>query len=333
MIGSFSAGPIMAQAFINPGFESGTTGWTCQMEVNSASVYGGTGSNKVAEVDGHTNASSTADDRLLCQTLSGFTVGSVYALEFDATRRASASTPATVTVTVSVSGALSTTVTRTGGWNMVRERLYFTATSTSHALSITPNFTTSFGMLFDNFNIYVSSPLPIELVRFDARPVANVVEIDWATASERNNALFRVERSVDLDYWEAVAEVAGAGDSQIMKTYGVLDNAPMEGLSYYRLKQVDLDGTEAISAVRTVNFSNRSSELFVWPNPAIDRISVQLDEEGASARLFNAIGQLLTVAQERNGNMIVLDVASLPAGSYYVRCTSAHARTASFVKQ
>ena len=60
----FSHGVVFAQTVTNPGFESGTTGWTCDMEVNAASVYGGTGSDKVAEVDGHTNASSTADDRL-----------------------------------------------------------------------------------------------------------------------------------------------------------------------------------------------------------------------------------------------------------------------------
>ena len=138
-----SDGIVFAQTITNPGFESGTTGWTCQMEVNAVSVYGGTGSNKVAEVDGDANASSTADDRLLCQTITGFVVGAVYALEFDATRRTSASTPATVSVTLTVSGALSAVITRTGGWNLARERLFFTATSTSHALRITPNFTTS----------------------------------------------------------------------------------------------------------------------------------------------------------------------------------------------
>ena len=183
------------------------------MEVNAASVYGGTGSNKVAEVDGHTNPNSTADDRLLCQTITGFTVGAVYLLEFDATRRNSSSTPTSVSVTVAMVGVASTTVTRTGGWNMVRERFLFAPSATSHELRITPNFTTSFGMLFDNFSISVASPLPVELLRFEAWPGADRVDLEWATATERNNAVFVVERSADGFNFSMVDMVGAVGNS------------------------------------------------------------------------------------------------------------------------
>jgi len=329
----FSHGVVFAQTVTNPGFESGTTGWTCDMEVNAASVYGGTGSDKVAEVDGHTNASSTADDRLLCQTITGFIVGAVYALEFDATRRASPSTPTTVSVTVSVAGALSAVVTRTGGWNMLRERLFFTATSTSHALRIKPDFTTSYGMLFDNFSVYVSSPLPIELVRFDAKPATNGVAIEWATASEHNNAGFEVQRSADLVVWESVSEVDGVGDGQLMNTYGTRDPSPLEGVSYYRLKQIDHDGTEAISEVRSVTYTPDRNTLLVWPNPASDQLTIRLDESDPSAQIFNALGQSMAIAQERIGSTVDLNIASLPAGSYCARTMGPQPKACWFIKQ
>ena len=117
-------------------------------------------------------------------------------------------------------------------------------------------------MLFDNFSVYVSSPLPIELVRFDAMPLINGVAIDWATASEHNNAGFEVQRSGDLVLWESVSEVEGLGDSQLMTTYGTLDPSPLEGVSYYRLKQIDNDGTEAISDVRSVTYTSRRNALW-----------------------------------------------------------------------
>jgi len=326
-------GACSGQSFTNPGFESGTTGWTCAMEVNSASVYGGSGSNMVAEVDGHINASSTADDRLLCQTVTGFTVGSVYALEFDATRRQATQTPATVSVRVTLGGALDVTVTRTGAWNMVRERLNFTATATSLALQIRPNFTTSFGMLFDNFSISVVSPLPVTLVRFEAWPKRDAVEVEWATATERNNAVFVVERSADLEAWDPISEVEGAGNSQTMITYGTEDQQPLRGTSYYRLKQIDHDGTEVLSQVRPVQIVQKGRDLFVWPNPAKELLHVQMDGPNSSAQVFNALGQPMHVAQAWLGNVVAFHIAALPSGTYQVRTRDPKMGTTRFIKE
>ncbi|MCB0770157.1 MAG: hypothetical protein KDC00_07105 [Flavobacteriales bacterium] len=324
----------LGQTITNPGFESGTTGWSsCPLEINSASVYGGPGSNKVAEVDGHNNAASTADDRLLCQTISGFTVGAVYLLEFDATRRPNATTPNPVSVTVSIVGAASTTVTRSGGWNMVRERILFAPTATSHQLRISPNFTVSYGMLFDNFSLIVASPLPVELVHFDASPINDAVELRWATASERNNAGFVVERSADLIDWERVSEVHGAGDSQTMNTYATVDRSPLEGVSYYRLKQIDLDGTEDHYGVRSVTFTSHRTELAIWPNPATDKVHVRLDGPEATFELFNGLGQAMVVPQERSGNAVLFDIASLPTGSYHLVATGAQRGMTRFFKE
>ncbi|MEZ4739679.1 MAG: hypothetical protein R2818_10105 [Flavobacteriales bacterium] len=319
------------QSFVNPGFESGTTGWSgCPLEINSQSVYGGSGSNKVAEVDGHTNAASTADDRQLCQTLTGFTVGSVYILEFQASRRVSPSTPASVSVTVRMDNALNAVVTRTGGWNLAREQLVFVATLTTHTLHITPNFTTSFGMLFDNFNISVASPLPVELLHFDAQAVNNGVRVDWATGSEQNNAGFAVERSTDLIGWERVAYLPGAGNSQRTIDYQVMDERPLRGTSYYRLGQIDTDGREEYSAVKHVYVETAGSELSIWPNPATTVLHLRMDDP-ARVEVLNTLGQRMPLEQRQGQGLVELGIGHLPPGQYTVRGGSG--RTARFIKE
>lgn len=326
-------GLCAGQSFVNPGFESGTTGWTdCPLEINSASVYGGTGSNKVAEVDGHTNAASTADDRQLCQTLTGFTIGSVYLLEFQATRRASTSTPASVTVTVRIDDALNVLVTRTGGWNLVREQFTFVATSTTHTLRITPNFTTSFGMLFDNFSMTVASPLPVRMLHFGVQAVDGRVLLDWATGTEQDNTGFAVERSIDLGHWERIAFIPGAGNSQQTIAYQAVDEAPFLGSSYYRLRQIDEDGSAEISPVQHIHLDPLGTGLSAWPNPTRSVLHVRTEDPG-NVQVLNALGQQMAVEQRVGQGSLELQVAHLPSGQYMVRSITAAGRSVRFIKE
>lgn len=321
-----------AQSITNPGFESGTTGWSgCPLEINPANVYGGPNTSKVAEVDGHNDPNITTDDRTLCQTITGFTVGAVYALEFEATRRQTGPTPASVSVTVTIDNVLSQVITRTGGWNMARERLTFAPTSTTHNLRITPNFTGSHGMLFDNFNLVVASPLPIELVAFDAWVLPGAVRLEWATASERDNAGFTVERSTDLERWEAVAEVPGAGNSQQLLRYAATDGSPLPGSAYYRLKQTDLDGTVDYSEVRHVVSRDRK-DPHLWPNPAGSMVHVNMDTPGR-VQVLDASGRPVQVLQEAHPTGTLLHIAHLPVGLYQVRSVDAGAPSVRFIKE
>ncbi|MBX2978565.1 MAG: T9SS type A sorting domain-containing protein [Flavobacteriales bacterium] len=326
---------VHAQTFVNPGFENGTTGWSsCPLEINPESVYGGVGSNRVAEVDGDNDPSSTADDRQLCQTVSGFTIGSIYALEFDAARRQGGPTPAIVSVTVRIDNTLEAVVTRSGGWSLDREVLFFTATSTTHSLHITPNFTVSYGMLFDNFAYTLVSALPVELLHFEARSEDGSVALEWSTASEQNSAYFNVERSTDLTDWTTVATHAAAGTSQQLIHYDALDQEPLTGLSYYRLEQVDIDGSVAHSPIRSLYHTGpTTSSLVLWPNPAQDRISIQVaDNEGASIRVLNSLGQQVQLPMDRNGTEIILDLSQLPRGQYLVLAQGTKSTSGRFVK-
>lgn len=333
MVLAHAAQDARAQTIGNPDFASGTACWDgCTVEVGLAVLYGGPvlGGN-VAEVDGNGTATTT-DDRLLCQTISGFTVGSTYLLEFDATRRPGILTPSTVSVTVKMVGTtLSAVVSRSGGYDMQRQQLSFKATATSHQLLITPNFTSAYGMVFDDFALTKQITLPVELLGFEARAEADRVEVAWSTASETDNAYFEVQRSTDLAQWRVVGTVPGAGSSQQVLHYALTDQAPVVGLSYYRLRQVDIDGESWVSDAKAVMCDAVGPSL--WPDPAVDEVFVSgTGSEGASLDVFDQLGRPVRVDQQRAGDVTRLAIDVLPSGRYFVRKSKTGLSVGTFIK-
>lgn len=86
-------------------------------------------------------------------------------------------------------------------------------------------------------------------------PINQRVILTWATSQELNNEYFRVERSVDNILFEGIVDVSSQGNSNRIQTYRTYDMFPQEGLNYYRLKQVDLDGTFSYSKILEVLFT------------------------------------------------------------------------------
>jgi len=123
-----------------------------------------------------------------------------------------------------------------------------------------------------------SSPLPIELLRFEAKAIKNTVEVFWETGTEKNNNYFQVERSANTEQWEILGHVKGAGNSTSRKQYSFLDTSPLIGTSYYRLKQTDFDGQFSLSPIRSVSIAvKRKAELNVYPNPTNNTIHIQTE--------------------------------------------------------
>lgn len=114
-------------------------------------------------------------------------------------------------------------------------------------------------------SIDMMNPLPIELLSFEATSVGNAVALNWVTASEHNSSYFIVERSADLQSFEGIGEVTAAGNSTRTQSYTLRDQQPLSGLSYYRLKQVDIDGS--ITYYRPVSIE-MNIDLVAFPNPS-----------------------------------------------------------------
>ncbi|QHT65779.1 T9SS type A sorting domain-containing protein [Rhodocytophaga rosea] len=111
--------------------------------------------------------------------------------------------------------------------------------------------------------------LPIDLISFSAhRSSMNSVDLRWNTASEANNSHFTIERSTDNLSFNSILEILGAGNSNQVKSYSAIDNDPLHGISYYRLKQTDYNGkstySKIVSIVLPIDALNNYS---IFPNP------------------------------------------------------------------
>ncbi|GAA4302358.1 hypothetical protein GCM10023183_14170 [Nibribacter koreensis] len=116
------------------------------------------------------------------------------------------------------------------------------------------------------------NPLPVELVNFIGLARSGSVELSWSTATEINNDQFEVERSSNGKDFYKISTVKGAGNSSLLRQYKFLDTAPLAGVAYYRLKQVDFDQAFEYSKVISVKsaLSAKSLEPSIYPNPVTE---------------------------------------------------------------
>ncbi len=172
--------------------------------------------------------------------------------------------------------------------------------------------------------------LPIELLSFTAAAAQTQVDLAWSTASETDNARFTVLRSADLQQWEEVVQLPGAGNSSSTLHYTATDPAPLAGNSYYRLRQTDNDGTYTMSEVRAVHRTEQTSgRLIITPNPAKDRVRLQAPTMFGPTvcTITNALGSVVRREEVSEVQRAALPISGLPPGCYVVTLSDG---TASF---
>ncbi|MBL4708613.1 MAG: T9SS type A sorting domain-containing protein, partial [Flavobacteriales bacterium] len=177
---------------------------------------------------------------------------------------------------------------------------------------------------------FAANPLPIELNYFKAKKKDQHVELNWQTASEINNNFFTVERSSDAVNFEEIGIVDGAGNSNQVLDYSLLDFNPLKGSAYYRLKQTDFDGAFEYSDLVHAYFTNRHKGKFeVYPNPVTNNfLNVGLmieDQSNYNISLYNLFGERVIskdIILEEGLNKIGLQISSsVVSGSYLLVIT------------
>ncbi len=166
-----------------------------------------------------------------------------------------------------------------------------------------------------------SSPLPIELLSFDAKPIENVVKITWETATEIDNDHFTIERSEDGNNWERLFDIQGAGNSDQVIWYEAFDFRPLAGVSYYRLKQTDFDGTHSYSSIVFVWSNQGISSVNIYPNPSPGRFIVQSNANLSldQLQLYDLSGKPLGNHIKMVNQQIIVDLANEPSGIYLLQ--------------
>lgn len=156
------------------------------------------------------------------------------------------------------------------------------------------------------FNLDVT-PLPITLTQFTATPKSQNVVLSWITSTEINNDHFVVERSADGKNFLAIATVKGAGNSNSVISYQTIDQKPLNGKNYYRLRQVDIDGRSTLSSVVMVNFTG-DNFIKVYPNPVTTYVKIEGSDIGGkySAKISSVDGRIILYT---SGNLAQVNAA------------------------
>ena len=194
-----------------------------------------------------------------------------------------------------------------------------------------------------NIDIACTGIAPVELIAFDAEPRTSDVKLEWSTATEVNNEQFIIERSLNGVFFETLTSLRGQGTTETVTNYEAIDTRPLRGTSYYRLKQVDFDGTSAYSHVVEINFDPAANGLSVYPNPLAQDNFINLDmnnwqpETVVSISVLDITGRQLAQTREVTdgaGNLKTQLDLDLTPGTYVIKAQAGDDfRSGSFVKR
>lgn len=167
--------------------------------------------------------------------------------------------------------------------------------------------------------------LPVDLSSFTGTQAGKSVTLDWTTEREDGNDYFSIERSADGVAFDALGEVAGVGTSREAQAYSFIDDSPLEGLNYYRLRQNDFSGAFSYSDVVVVSFEGGNQTfLEVSPNPATDFLRVKISGDWADVArvvLMDMNGKVISDQQKATTSPISMELNHLPAGIYQLQVT------------
>ncbi len=175
-----------------------------------------------------------------------------------------------------------------------------------------------------------STVLPIELLSFSAKTGDNkTVNLAWKTASERNNRHFNLEKSVDNQKFEVFTQLKSKGTSAAAQSYQFTDDATnvTNSIVYYRLQQVDFDGTTTYSKVVSVDIEAKAT-LKIYPSLAKKGDVLQIETlNNATIDVLNINGQVVQTVQKSADNAhgkadkttFNISTSDLTSGRYFVR--------------
>jgi len=170
--------------------------------------------------------------------------------------------------------------------------------------------TIDFGGVVGSCAYEAGGALPIDLVAFQAIEKQGAIELSWQTASEKNNLGFEIERSRNAFDWQVLDFIEGHGTTDAFQHYTYTDQRPRAGYNYYRLKQIDFDGSFEFSEIRSVYQEIEAGHTIeVFPNPSDGRFTLRLHnpkEKKAFLKLLDSTGNLIWQQDFRNEGIQIL---------------------------
>jgi hypothetical protein len=190
-------------------------------------------------------------------------------------------------------------------------------------------------VIFDNFRTTgntAAAALPVTFTGFGAKKTDSGIELVWNVAGERDVQAYEVEKSTNARDFNKIGEV----DASNATAYSFIDNEPVNGLVFYRIKEVDIDGKFRYSTIARLTL-NRNTQLRAYPSPARDLVTIEHDIAFNGTLSINTTdGRLVKrISVKPDLNQTVINISDLKSGLYIVRFINdnGHAESIKLLKQ
>nr|MBP6385229.1 T9SS type A sorting domain-containing protein [Pseudarcicella sp.] len=244
-----------------------------------------------------------------------------------------AGTGYTITFTNLPSG--STTTSATGSNPLTNSDIPAGSTT-----GVTASFEIVRGQKTNNLDagLIQGSPLLVKLSSFNVKTKDNVsTQVEWSTSEEIGADRFEVQRSIDGVNFETIHNVSALNKSKSISKYNFVDTKPNNGINYYRLKMIDLDGSSSLSSIRLVEFKIKELAK-IYPNPSkVDKVNLEItnqDLSNSKVAIIDMTGKLFEPKMSMTEKGLSLDLTGLNPGTYIVRVLNkGKINTLKFTKQ
>ena len=185
----------------------------------------------------------------------------------------------------------------------------------------------------DDLTLTFNLALPITLISFNAAlSESNQTTLKWATANELDNSYFEIERSKNSIDFESLGRIKGTGTSELRNDYSFTDETPLKGINYYRLKQIDFDGTFTYTRPVSV-IKEGDGTISLYPNPASNLLKINFEDTDQieNTMIYDLMGKIVKSIM---GDKDRFEVSDLPQGKYIIQIRLADSRiiSNSFIK-
>ncbi|HEY8895527.1 MAG TPA: T9SS type A sorting domain-containing protein [Niastella sp.] len=169
---------------------------------------------------------------------------------------------------------------------------------------------------------FITGTLPVVYETFYVTRQGTNNQLSWSTSKELNTTSYTIEKSTDSRNWKQIATLAGAGTSSLLNKYGYSDKSSTDAVVYYRIRQVDMNGTAVYSAIRSLRNNEPGSvtNIFASSNNTVI-IDFNSDvKDNVSIQLINMGGQVIARKEfSRASYRLVLNTTGAGSGVYVVR--------------
>ncbi|MBI2258358.1 MAG: T9SS type A sorting domain-containing protein [Flavobacteriia bacterium] len=172
-------------------------------------------------------------------------------------------------------------------------------------------------------NIGCSNALPVELISFNLEIINEKVELSFVTSTERELDYYIIESSRDGSFWQEISSVKAIGNSSNLNKYSSKDENPFNGESYYRLKNVDINGT--VNILEIISCSFYSNKFLMYPIPVNKVMFIEGDNiEKTEFTLINSMGDVVEIEKTVVGDKLSFDFEPINTGVYFIKMENAN---------